>query len=53
MNPEMSDLLQYVLVGVLVLLALIFLINLIRKNFSPKKFTSKEDGCGSNCGCQK
>lgn len=42
MNPEMSELLQYFIVGGLVLLALIFLVNLIRKISARKNFLQKK-----------
>ncbi|QOR73254.1 hypothetical protein IMZ16_06850 [Cruoricaptor ignavus] len=47
---ETSLLIQYIIVGLLVLSAFYAIFRVFRKNFSPKKF-SKKGGCEDNCGC--
>lgn len=53
MNWDFALLLQYGIVGGLVFLAFYFLVNLVRKNFSRKKFSAKKEECGTDCGCKK
>lgn len=46
-----SLLLQYILVAAIVLFAVYSLFKIIKKNFAPKKFSSKRSNCDRDCGC--
>ncbi|MBB4806983.1 flagellar biogenesis protein FliO [Chryseobacterium defluvii] len=42
---------QYILILLIVALACYSLFRMIRKNFAPKKFSSKRTHCDKDCGC--
>lgn len=42
---------QYIIVGILLLFACYSIINLFRKNFSKNNKDKKKSGCDTNCGC--
>ncbi|WP_172281619.1 hypothetical protein [Chryseobacterium sp. LAM-KRS1] len=42
---------QYIIVLLIVGFACYSLLRVIRKNFAPKKFSSKGGGCDKDCGC--
>ena len=46
-----APILQYVIIFAVVLAAGYSLFNIIKKNFSPKKFDSKRTHCDKDCGC--
>lgn len=48
---DSSLLLQYILIAAIVLFACYSLFKIIKKNFAPKKFSSKKTNCDSDCGC--
>lgn len=46
-----SIIIQYILIGIVVLGACYSIFKMLRKNFSPKKFDTKGGDCNKNCGC--
>lgn len=42
---------QYIIIGVIFLLACWYIFKMIKKNFSTEKFSTKNSGCDKNCGC--
>ncbi|SHL34494.1 hypothetical protein SAMN05444360_101218 [Chryseobacterium carnipullorum] len=48
---ETSLLFQYVIIALIVAFACYSLFKVLRKNFAPKKFSSKRSGCDKDCGC--
>lgn len=42
---------QYIILAVAFLFACWSIYRIIRKNFAPKKFSSKRRDCDKNCGC--
>lgn len=48
---DSSLLFQYILVAAIVLFAAFSLIKILKKNFAPKKFSSKRSNCDQDCGC--
>ncbi|WP_166668355.1 hypothetical protein [Chryseobacterium daecheongense] len=42
---------QYIIVLLVVGFACYSLFRIIRKNFAPKKFSSKRTNCDKDCGC--
>lgn len=47
----MDFLLQYIIVAALVSVACYSIFKTLKKNFSPKKFSSKRTHCDKDCGC--
>lgn len=43
--------LQYIIIAVMLLAAVYSIYNIIKKNFTPKKFDSKRTHCDKDCGC--
>ncbi|WP_185116292.1 hypothetical protein [Chryseobacterium sp. Leaf201] len=48
---DSSLILQYILVLLIVAFACYALFKVLRKNFAPKKFSSKRTNCDKDCGC--
>jgi len=46
-----SIIIQYILLGFIFIFACYSLFRIIRKTFSPKKFSSKRSACDKDCGC--
>ncbi|MDV7696621.1 hypothetical protein N6B72_06800 [Chryseobacterium soli] len=46
-----SLIVQYVLIILIVGFACYSLFRMLRKNFAPKKFSSKRSQCDKDCGC--
>lgn len=46
-----STIFQYFIIAAIVLFAGYFLVKLIIKNVSPKRFKKGKPGCDSDCGC--
>ncbi|MDR6921406.1 ABC-type nickel/cobalt efflux system permease component RcnA [Chryseobacterium sp. 2987] len=48
---DTSLIFQYILVALIVAFACYSLFKVLRKNFAPKKFSSKRTNCDKDCGC--
>jgi ABC-type nickel/cobalt efflux system permease component RcnA len=48
---DSSLIVQYVLVLLIVAFACYSLFRVLKKNFAPKKFSSKRTNCDKDCGC--
>lgn len=48
---DSSLIFQYVLIALLVAFACYSLFKIFKKNFAPKKFSSKRSSCDKDCGC--
>lgn len=46
---DLSLIIQYIIVTILVLGAIVWVLKVIRKNFSGQKFKDSKPGCGSDC----
>lgn len=46
-----SLIIQYILIALVLFFAGYYLIKIIRKNFSLKKFKKDDSGCDQDCGC--
>ena len=42
---------QYIILALVIAFACYSIFKIIRKNFAPKKFSSKRTGCDKDCGC--
>ncbi|MDQ1098262.1 MULTISPECIES: hypothetical protein [Chryseobacterium] len=48
---DLSLIIQYIIVLLIVAFACYALFRMLRKNFAPRKFSSKRNGCDKDCGC--
>ncbi|WP_294218350.1 hypothetical protein [uncultured Chryseobacterium sp.] len=48
---DTSLIIQYILILLIVAFACYSLFRVLRKNFAPKKFSSKRNSCDKDCGC--
>lgn len=46
-----SLVIQYIIIFAVVLASCYSLFNVLKKNFTPKKFDSKRTHCDKDCGC--